>query len=206
MHKQLIDKDAPWYANLNTRVVYIHMALIAEEDGSIPATRMKLAHDVGLSRKQVFTAIKKLEELGAVKDMKLVTGTGPKKEPRAKKEAILKEPKKKGPDPDIDYAIALFREKFGNVMNDSIQKNRNYANLLLEKLQKESPEHSKQALFRSFLNIILRDPFHTKNAGGMRYLYNNAGSIIQAGRQYKKKQDALKAEQQTSTGWQTPKQ
>lgn len=116
----------------------------------------------------------------------------PQKDPN-KKEKKEKKEKKKNTSPDgdadkqlsfgrddINQCTAFFEEQLGTPLDDTSRTNRRYCKHILDKMKKAYPDHDPVEVVKTLILAGLEDDFHGKNCTSFKYLYYNAGKIIQA--------------------------
>lgn len=80
---------------------------------------------------------------------------------------------------DINDVIVLFRETLEGSPDGSVQENRRFAKLLLDRLKKDYPNEDPVRLIEILLKVGISDSFHSRNLTSVKYLYYNMQKIIQ---------------------------
>jgi len=80
---------------------------------------------------------------------------------------------------DINKVVGFLKEKIGGSLDGSEKSNRQYAHLLIGRMKKDYPGHDPTDLIAKLINFALADEFHQKNLTSFKYLFYNAGKIIQ---------------------------
>ena len=83
---------------------------------------------------------------------------------------------------DINHLIELLKKANGGLIDGSEQLNRRYCWNLLQRFKyKEDPQRAVR-LVEMIIKIAKEDKFHSANATGFKYLFNNAVKILQGAR------------------------
>lgn len=82
--------------------------------------------------------------------------------------------------PDINICISYLKEKIQGSLDGTQKSNRQYCYLLINRLKKDYPENVASEQICKLIDIASLDDFHSKNLTSFKYLYNNAGKIIQS--------------------------
>lgn len=95
--------------------------------------------------------------------------------------------------PEINELMDFLKEQI-KVVDGSVKDNRNYCNLLLNKIKKTYPEQNAVESIKLIIQEGLKDEFHGKNIVGFKYLYYHFAKIfnsvkIQVEKQNKDKED-----------------
>ena len=97
---------------------------------------------------------------------------------------------------EINDLISCLQDQLENIPLDGTQKeNRNYANLLLKKLEKVCKDQgrpiNRAVEVGCFIIKAAHTGWHAKNATNMKYIYYNMGKIVNENRQIKTKKKGL---------------
>ena len=82
--------------------------------------------------------------------------------------------------PDINICISYLKEKIQGSLDGTQKANRQYCHLLINRLKKDYPDSVASEQICKLIDIASLDDFHAKNLTSFKYLYNNAGKIIQS--------------------------
>lgn len=78
----------------------------------------------------------------------------------------------------IDYLTAQLKEKgLAEGLDGTKQDNRNFAKHLLNRLKKEFPDFDEVQSAKRMIDFALADPFHSRNAVRVKYLWNNVSKF-----------------------------
>ena len=79
---------------------------------------------------------------------------------------------------DINQVISFLKEKLGGSPDGSIQQNRRFAKLLLDRFKKDYPDKLPEKLVCALITFGIEDDFHGKNITSFKYLYYNVMKIV----------------------------